>query len=166
MRTRIFLSCVILLGLLSTPTFAETVQSPKGLDHPGIKWDWKIKAESYTFDVITISNYDMKNVTFNKTNKELVFTSNSTYQGNIAEIEIPHNLIGGNLTVTQDGKPISAIIIPGTDSSTVMLKFNQTGLTNTSIMGTTYLPEFSTLASLVMVFSITIVLFTTRLRKF
>lgn len=166
MRTEIFLSCVILLGLLSTPIFAETVSAPKGLDHPGIKWNWKIHAESYTFDVTTVSNYDMKNVTFNKTNKELVFTGNSTHGGNIAEIEIPHNLIGGNLTVMQDGKPVSAIIIPGTNSSTIMLKFNQTGTSTTSVMGTTYLPEFSSLAPLVMILSISLVLFTLRLKKF
>ena len=166
MRTEIFLSCIIFLGLLSTPTFAETAQSPKGLDHPGIKWDWKIKAESYTFDVTTVSNYDMKNVTFNKTSKELLFLGNSTHGGNIAEIEIPHNLIGGNLTVMQDGKTVSAIIISGTNSSTIMLKFNQTGPSITSVMGTTYLPEFSSLAPLVMILSITLVLFTLRLKKF
>lgn len=154
------------MGLLSTPAFAQTVQAPKGLDHPGIKWDWNIKAESYTFDVTTVSNYDMKNVTFNKDNKELIFSGNSTHSGNIAEIEIPRNLIGGNLTVMQDGKPLSAIVIPGTDSSTIMLKFNQTGLSTTSIMGTTYLPEFSSIAPLVMVLSIVMVLFTLRLKKF
>jgi hypothetical protein len=150
---------------MSVPAFATTIPAPNGLDHPGIKWDWKIKAENYTFDVATVSNYDMQNVTFNKINKELIFTGNSTHDGNIAEIEIPQNLIGGTLTVSQAGKPISAIIIPGTNSSTVMLKFNQTGLTATSIVGTTYLPEFSSIAPLVMVLSIVIVLFTTRLRK-
>ena len=145
--------------------FAQ-VSAPKNLEYPGIKWDWKIKADNYTFHVITVSNYDMQNVTFNKITKELIFTGNSTYQGNIAEIEIPRNLIGGNLTVTQNGNPMSAIVIPGTDSSTIVLKFNQTGLTKTIILGTTYLPEFSTVAPLVMVFSIMIVLLTTRLRKF
>jgi hypothetical protein len=147
------------------PAFAQ-ISAPKGLDHPGIKWDWNIKAENYAFDVTTVSNYDMKNVTFNKVNKELVFSGNSSHSENIAEIEIPHNLIGGNLTVMQDGKPISAIVIPGTNSSTIMLKFNQTGLSTTSIMGTTYLPEFSSVAPLVMILSITMVLFTLRLKKF
>ena len=88
----------MLLGLLSVPAFAQQISAPKDLDHPGIKWDWKIKAENYTFDVVTVSNYDMQNVTFNKTNNELMFTGNSTHDGNIAEIEIPSNLIGGNLT--------------------------------------------------------------------
>ncbi|CUR52364.1 exported protein of unknown function [Nitrosotalea devaniterrae] len=166
MRTQILLSCVILLGLLAVPAFAQQVTAPKNLDHPGIKWDWKIKAENYTFDVSTVSNYDMKNVTFNQINKELVFTGNSTHDGNIAEIEIPTNLIGGNLTVVQDGKPVSAIVIPGTSSSTIMLKFNQTGTTDTSVFGTTYLPEFSSVALLVMVLSVTMVLVIPRLGKF
>jgi hypothetical protein len=134
--------------------------------HMGIKWNWKIKAENYTFVVVSVSNYDVKNVTFNKANKELILTGNSTHQGNIAEIEIPHNLIGGNLTVTQDGKPVSSIIIPGTDSSTIMLKYNQTGLVKTSVIGTTYLPEFSNVATLVMMLSIVMVLFTLKLKKF
>jgi hypothetical protein len=148
------------------PAFAQQISAPKDLDHPGIKWDWKIKAENYTFDVITVSNYDMQNVAFNKTTNELIFTGNSTHGGNIAEIEIPSNLIGGKLTTSQDGRPLSAIVIPGTNSSTLMLTFNQTGLTTTSVVGTTYLPEFSSIAPLVMVLSVVMVLFTTRLKKF
>ncbi|MDE1844635.1 MAG: hypothetical protein KGI10_04820 [Thaumarchaeota archaeon] len=154
-----------MLGFSSLQAFAQEPTISSG-PHMGIKWDWKIKAENYTFHVITVSNYDMKNVTFNKVNKELVFTSNSTHNGNIAEIEIPTNLIGGNLTVSQNGTPVSAIVIPGTNSSTIMLKFNQTGTIDTSIFGTTYLPEFSTVVSLVMVLSIAIVLFVPKIRKF
>ena len=153
------------MGSLSVPAFAQQITAPAGLNHPGIKWDWQISAGNYTFDVVTVSNYDMKNVTFNQINKELIFTGNSTHDENIAEIEIPRNLIGGNLTVSQNEKLIPAIVISGTNSSTIMLKFNQTGLTKTSVMGTTYLPEFSSIVSLVMVLSIVMVLFTTRLQK-
>ncbi len=159
------LSSVILLGFLSSQASAQEPEISSG-PHMGIKWDWKINAENYTFHVITVTNYDVQNVTFNKTNKELVFTSNSTHGGNIAEIEIPTNLIGGNLTVSQNGKPISAIVVPGTDSSTIMLKFNQTGTVNTSVFGTTYLPEFSTVASLVMILSVMMVLLVPKIRKF
>ena len=168
MRTEIFLSSIILLGLLSVPAFADQPLVPQGLalNHPGIKWDWNIKAGNYTFDVVTVSNYNMKNVTFNHINKELIFTGNSNHADNIAEIEIPHNLIGGNLTVAQNGKAISTIIIPGKDSYTIMLKFNQTGSTTTTVVGTTYLPEFSGIAPIVMVVSFVIALFTLRVRKF
>lgn len=159
MRTEIILSCILILGLLSVPAFAD-------LNHAGIKWEWKIKALNYTYIVTTVSNYDMKNVTLNSVNKELIFTGNSTHTDNISEIEIPHNLIGGSLTVTQDGKQILPIIINGTDSSTIMLKFNQTGTTTTNVLGTTYLPEFGGISTLVMVISIGMVIFTLKIRKF
>jgi hypothetical protein len=158
LKTEIIISCVIVLSLLSAPAFA--------LNNAGIKWEWKINAENYTYVVTTVSNYDMQNVTLNANNKELIFTGNSTHADNIAEIEIPSNLIGGSLTVTQDGKQISPIIINGTGSSTIMLKFNQTGMTTTNVMGTTYLPEFGGISTLVMIISIGMVIFTLKIRKF
>jgi hypothetical protein len=159
LKIEIIISCVLILGLLSAPAFAD-------LSYPGIKWEWKINAANYTYIVTTVSNYDVKNVTLNSNNKELIFTGNSTHTDNIAEIEIPSNLIGGSLTVTQDGKQISPIIINGTGSSTIMLKFNQTGITTTNVLGTTYLPEFGGISTLVMVVSIGMVIFTLKTRKF
>jgi len=159
LKTEIIISCILILGLLSVPAFAT-------LEYPGIKWEWKIKAANYTYIVTTTSNYDMKNVTLNSDNKELIFTGNSTHAGNIAEIEIPSNLIGGSLTVAQDGKQISPIVINGTSSSTIILKFNQTGITTTNVLGTTYLPEFGGISTLVMVISIIMVIFTLKTRKF
>ena len=159
MKIEIIISCVLILGLLSAPAFAD-------LSYPGIKWAWKINAANYTYIVTTVSNYDVKNVTLNSDDKELIFTGNSTHTDNISEIEIPHNLIGGSLTVTQNGKQISPIIINGTDSSTIMLKFNQTGITTTNVLGTTYLPEFGGISALVMVISIGMAIFTLKIRKF
>ena len=159
MKIEIIISCVLILGLLSAPAFAD-------LSYPGIKWEWKINAANYTYIVTTVSNYDMKNVTLNSVNKELIFTGNSTHTDNIAEIEIPSNLIGGSLTVTQNGKQISPIVINGTGSSTIMLKFNQTGITTTNVLGTTYLPEFGGVSALILIMSIGIVIFTLKIRKF
>ncbi|MBI3640718.1 MAG: hypothetical protein HY223_10505 [Thaumarchaeota archaeon] len=159
MKIEIIISCILILGLLSAPAFAN-------LEYPGIKWEWKIKTANYTYIVTTVSNYDMKTVTLNSDNKELIFIGNSTHAGNIAEIVIPRNLIGGSLTVTQDGKQISPIMINGTDSSTIILKFNQTGTTTVNVLGTTYLPEFGGISTLVIVFSIGMVIFTLKTRKF
>ena len=149
----------MILGLLSSPAFAD-------LNHPGIKWEWKIYAANNTYTVTTVSNYDMQNVKLNSNDKELIFTGNSTHSDNIAEIEIPNKLIGGSLTVIQNGKQISPIVINGTSSSTIMLKFNQTGITTTNVLGTTYLPEFGGASALVMVISIGMVIFTLKTRKF
>ena len=159
MKIEIIISCVLILGLLSAPAFAN-------LEYPGIKWGWKIKTANYTYIVTTVSNYDMKNVTLNSDNKELIFIGNSTHTGNIAEIVIPRSLIGGSLTVTQDGKQILPIVINGTGSSTIILKFNQTGTTTANVFGTTYLPEFGGISTLVMITSIGMVIFTLKTRKF
>lgn len=154
------------------PAFADQQPAPgslllsnTGLNHPGIKWDWNIRSGNYTFDVTTVSNYEMKKVTYDTSNKALIFTGNSSHTDNISEIEIPSNFIAGNLTVTQNGKPISPIILQGTNSSTIILEFNQTGITTTTVVGTIFLPEFSVLAPLVMAISIGIVLFTQKVRK-
>ena len=165
-------SVLILLPLISGLLFAQAYGQVPGipqhapLDHPGIQWNWKIKADDYNFVVTTITNYDMKNVTLNKANKELIFEGNSAHDGNIAEIQIPHDLIGGNLTVTQNGQQLSPLIINSGNYSLLVLKFNQTGDTTTNIMGTTYLPEFSGVSALVMVISVGIVmLFTAKMRR-
>lgn len=150
--------------MVTVPAFAQSVITGRELNHPGLKWNWKIYAANYTFNVVTVSNYDISNVTFNKQNKELDFYGNSSYADKIAEIDIPKNLIGGNLTVLQDGKPTSAIVAPGTDTNTVMLKFNQTGAVKTSVIGTTYLPEFSSIVPLVMISAIAMVLLVPRLK--
>lgn len=157
---------IVTLGLFSIPAFADKPNVQSGLSYPGIKWEWKIKAENYTFIVTTVSNYDMQNAELDKGNKTLIFRGNSSHSENIAEIEIPHNLIGGNLTVFQEGKMLSPIIINGANSSTIMLKFNQSGLTTTKVVGTTYLPEFSGVASVIMVVSTGMILVIAKTRKF
>ncbi|MDE1828945.1 MAG: hypothetical protein KGI25_01350 [Thaumarchaeota archaeon] len=137
----------------------------KGLNHPGIKWGWPIKADQYTFTVNTTSNYDMQNVTFNKDSKTLSFLGNSSHTENIAEIEIPKNLIGGNYTVYQDGKQILPIILKNGNLTTVILKFNDTGNVKTDVTGTTYLPEFSGIAPAIMLASFGILFVTLRYKK-
>ena len=166
MKSVLILLSLVFSGFLFLQAYGEpTVSQPAGLDHPGIQWNWKIKADNYNFVVTTVSNYDMQNVTLNKDNKELIFDSNSTHSGNIAEIQIPHDLIGGNLTVTQNGKQVFPLIVNNGNLTLVVLKFNQTGMMATHVMGTTYLPEFSGVATLVMVISVGITIFLARIRR-
>lgn len=152
------------IGLFSTPVLAVPM-TIHGLDHPGIKWDWHIKAEQYTFTVHTTSNYDMQNVTFHKDTKTLTLSGNSSHADNIAEIEIPSNLIGGNYTVYQNSEQIFPVVLKNGNLTTVILKFNATGMTTTNIVGTTYLPEFSEIVPVVMAASFVILFFTRRYNK-
>ena len=166
MKSSIALSSIIILGLLSTPAFAVSIDfSHMGLNHPGIRWAWKINAEQYTFVVNTTSNYDMQNVVFNKDTKTLTFLGNSPHNGNIAEIEIPSNLIGGNYTVYQNGTQIYPIVLKNGNLTTVILNFNGTGNSTTNVVGTTYLPEFGEIAPVIMSISFVILFLTIRYRK-
>ncbi|MDE1863121.1 MAG: hypothetical protein KGI33_09435 [Thaumarchaeota archaeon] len=150
--------------MISSPAFAQI--HIKGLHHPGIRWAWPIKADQYTFTVNTTSNYDMENVTFDKDAKTLTFLGNSSHAGNIAEIEIPSNLIGGNYTVFQEGQEIHPIVLRNGNLTTVILKFNDSGDVKTDISGTTYLPEFSGIVPLVMAASFGLLFLAPRLRRF
>lgn len=167
MKTALLLSLVLVLVassvLFSTQALGQL--QFKNLNHPGIKWAWPIHANQYIFTVNTTSNYDMQNVTFNNGTKTLTFFGNSSHTGNIAEIEIPTNLIGGNYTVYQNGTQLYPIVLKNANLTTVILKFNQSGKVETNITGTTYLPEFSGIAPMIMVASFGILFLTMRYHK-
>jgi hypothetical protein len=166
LKTLLILSSVLALGLFSVPGFADN-STKHGLSyyHPGIMWDWNIQAENHNFDVNTVSNYNMKNVTFDKETKTLTFLGNSSHTGNVAEIQIPRILIGGNFTVYQNGNQIFPLILVNGNTTLVVLKFNGTGITTTNVTGTTYLPEFGEIAPLIMVVSFAALFLTFRVRK-
>lgn len=164
MKTVLILSFVLVLGLFSSQASGQE-SNFKGLNHPGIRWEWKISTDQYTFIVNTTSNFDMQNVAFNKDTKTLKFLGNSSHTENIAEIEIPSNLIGGNYTVYQNGAQISPIILKNGNLTTVILKFNDTGKTMTNVIGTTYLPEFTGIAPVIMAISFGILFLTFRYSK-
>lgn len=167
MRTLAILAVALVLVVVSTTISSQAFGQIqfKGLNHPGIKWVWPIKADQYTFSVNTTTNYDMQNVTFNKDTKTLTFLGNSSHTENIAEIEIPSNLIGGNYTILQDGKQVSPIVLRNGNLTTLILKFNDTGGVRTDVSGTTYLPEFSGIAPAIMAVSFGILFITMRYRK-
>jgi hypothetical protein len=166
LKALVILSSVLILGIFSIPAFADN-STKHGLSyyHPGIMWDWNIRAQNYTFDVNTVSNYNMKNVTFDKDTKTLTFLGNSSHAGNIAEIQFPHQLIGGNYTVYLNDKQIFPLIIHSGSNTLIVLKFNDTGFTTTNVVGTTYLPEFAGIAPLIMVISFAVLFLTLKVGK-
>ena len=164
MKIVLILSLVLVLGSFSVQAFALDFNF-QGLNHPGIRWAWKIPADQYVFTVNTTSNFDMQNVVFNKDTKTLTFLGTSPHTGNIAEIEIPSNLVGGNYTIYHNGAQISPIVLKNGNLTTVILNFNDTGNSTTNVMGTTYLPEFGGIAPIIMAISFVILFLTFRYRK-
>ncbi|MBI2005855.1 MAG: hypothetical protein HYS75_00995, partial [Nitrosopumilales archaeon] len=87
-------------------------------DRTGLKQVFTIETGGYSFPVELVSNFSVEETVFSAEEKKLTFHVFSSLQNNMAEIQIPKNLI------------------------------------KIEIIGTTYLPEFSAVAPLVLASSL------------
>lgn len=132
----------------------------------GLKKDFTIETSGYDFEVETVSNFNIQDVQFNRDDKKLTFNINSELENNFAEIQIPVNLINGNLTVFVNGHEIFPEIRKNDKISFIVLEFGGNGTNTLEIIGTTYLPEFSSAALIVMGTAFTIMALSRKVRKF
>lgn len=132
----------------------------------GLKKDFTIETSGYDFEVETVSNFNIQDVQFNRDDKKLTFNINSELENNFAEIQIPVNLINGNLTVFVNGHEIFPEIRKNDKISFIVLEFEGNGTNTLEIIGTTYLPEFSSAALIVMGTAFTIITLSRKFRKF
>lgn len=132
----------------------------------GLKKDFTIETSGYDFEVETVSNFNIQDVQFNRDDKKLTFNINSELENNFAEIQIPVNLINGNLTVFVNGHEIFPEIRKNDKVSFIVLEFEGSGTNTLEIIGTTYLPEFSSTALIVMGTAFTIITLSRKFRKF
>ena len=116
----------------------------------GLKKDFTIETSGYDFEVETVSNFNIQDVQFNRDDKKLTFNINSELESNFGEIQIPLNLINGNLTVFVNGHEIFPEIRKNDKISFIVLEFEGNGTNTLEIIGTTYLPEFSNVALIVL----------------
>ena len=116
----------------------------------GLKKDFTIETSGYDFEVETVSNFNIEDVQFSRDDKKLTFNINSELESNFAEIQIPINLINGNLTVFVNGHEIFPEIRKNDKISLIVLEFKGNGTNTLEIIGTTYLPEFPSVALIVM----------------
>lgn len=132
----------------------------------GLKKDFTIETSGYDFEVETVSNFNIQDVQFNRDDKKLTFNINSELENNFAEIQIPVNLINGNLTVFVNDHEIFPEIRKNDKVSFIVLEFEGSGTNTLEIIGTTYLPEFSSAALIVMGTAFTIITLSRKFRKF
>ena len=132
----------------------------------GLKKDFTIETSGYDFEVETVSNFNIQDVQFNRDDKKLTFNIDSELENNFAEIQIPVNLINGNMTVFVNGHEIFPEIRKNDKISFIVLEFDGNGTNTLEIIGTTYLPEFSSAALIVMGTAFTIMALSRKFRKF
>ena len=121
-----------------------------GLESPGLKQSFTIETGGYEFEVESTSNFEMTDHEFNKDEKRLTFFINSGIENNLSEIIIPTNLINGNFTFYLNEEEIFPKVKTSDTISFITVEFLGTGIHKLDIIGTTYLPEFSEIAMLVL----------------
>lgn len=135
-------------------------------DKTGLKKDFTIKTDGYQFNVVTTASFDIESVKFNKDDKKLTLKTSSEIENNLAEIQIPLNLIDGNLTVFVNGTQTFPKILKNDKISFLTMEFNGKGATNIEIIGTTYLPEFSEIVPIILAASFVSMIVSYKIRKF
>ena len=140
------------------PVFAQM------FDKPGWRQEFFVQTGGYEFMVETISKYDIEEIEFSKEEKKLTFYINSEVEENLGEIVIPINLINGNFTFFLNDQEIFPIVKIGEEISFITVEFEGEGRHKLEIIGTTYLPEFSEIAPLVLGTSLIGILLLTRKR--
>jgi predicted secreted protein with PEFG-CTERM motif len=130
-----------------------------------------VRAEGHDFDVKIASNStSVNNLNFDEQNKKLSFT----VQGDpgtkgVTEVTIPKSLLSGDLTVMIDGQAMAQSDVVETDNTDneTTLELNYHHSTHQiDIVGTSAVPEFGTLASIVLVASVlSVVVLSSKIRR-
>jgi len=129
----IFLVSIVLLFVI-TPVYGQLLSDATGLVN---RLD--IQTGVYSFEVETVSNFDIPDFEFNKDEKKLTLYITSGLENNLGEIIIPQNLLGGNLTFYLNDEEYFPQINSNEKISFVTLNFTGSGDNKLDIFGTTYL---------------------------
>ena len=154
----IFLLVVFML-LLITPAFGQISE------RTGLKQDFIIETGGYDFTVDLVANFDVDNIDFSSDDKRLTFYINSGLENNLAEILIPINLINGNFTFFLNDQEIFPVVKTNEKISFITLEFEGDGRHKLDIIGTTYLPEFSEFAPLILSLSLIAPIFARKIKN-
>ncbi len=154
----IFLLIILLLVVI--PTASAQIS-----DKTGLKQNYVIETGGYEFSVDLVSNFNIENIEFSSEDKKLTFYIINGLENNLAEIQIPINLINGNFTFMLNDQEIFPTVKQNKKISFITLEFQGNGKHKLDIIGTTYLPEFSEIAHLILALSLLSIIFSLKLKK-
>ena len=125
----------------------------------GLAHHLPIETGGYNFEVESVANFDIPDYEFSSEEKRLTIFISSTVSNNIGEFQIPKNLINGNFTFYLNDEEIFPDVKTNEQISFITVEFPGSGFHQLEIIGTTYLPEFSEIAPLVLAMSLFGILF-------
>ena len=137
---RIFLPA--LLAAAAAALLAAQAPAAFALDDPGLRQVVTVHTGGYEFEVVATSTFAVAGHEFSAEEKRLTLDIEGAVSENLAEITVPSDLIGGNLTFYLDGEPIPARVRNGSGIAFATVEFSGGGDHTLDIVGTTYLPEF------------------------
>lgn len=131
---KIFLIVSIALFFVLTPVYGQALSDATGLVN---RLD--VQTGSHSFEVETVSNFDISNFEFDKDEKRLTLHIVSGLENNLGEVIIPQTLLGGNLTFYLNEQEYLPKINSNEKISFITLNFTGSGDHKLDIIGTVYL---------------------------
>ncbi len=130
-KLKAFLFIPLLLFLVLTPAFGQLLSDATGLVNR-----LEIKTSGYSFEVLSVSNYDVTDYEFNKDEKRLTIFTISGLENNLGELTIPQELLGGNFTFYLNDVEYNPKVKTNEKISFITLNFNGTGNNKIDIIAT------------------------------
>jgi len=132
---KLFLFIPLLLLLIITPAFGLLS------DKTGLVNRLDVETSGYTFEVKTVSNFDVVDHEFDKDEKRLTIFINSGLENNLGEIIIPQLLLSGNFTFYLNDVQYNPKVKSNDQISFITLNFTGTGNNKIDIIATTTFAE-------------------------
>ena len=127
-------------------------------DRTGLKQDFTIETEGYAFRVDVTSNFNVEDVNFSSDDRRLTFYINSGLENNLAEIQIPKNLINGNFTFMLNDQEIFPNVKTNEQISFITMEFQGSGKNKLDIFETSNISESSDIDTWVLSESIILII--------
>jgi len=108
-------------------------------DATGLVNRLNVETVGHTFEVEVVSNFDISDFEFDVDEQRLTLHINSGLKNNLGEVQIPLNLLGGDLTFNLNDQQFFPKIKSNDKISFVTLNFTGTGNNKLDIFGSTYL---------------------------
>lgn len=114
-----------------TPAFGQLLS-----DRTGLVNRLDVQTGGHSFEVESVSNYEITDHTFNKDEKRLTVFINSGLENNIGEMIIPISLLSGNFTFYLNDQQYHPIVKSSDRISFITLNFTGKGDNKIDIIGT------------------------------
>ena len=128
---KLFLLIPLLSILVITPAYGQFLSDSTGLVN---RLD--IETSGYSFEVLSVSNYDVTDYVFEKEEKRLTIIVTSGLENNLGELTIPKELLDGNFTFYLNDVPYNPKIKSNEKISFITLNFTGSGNNKIDIIGT------------------------------